>query len=379
MARVLARTWAMIILFAWIIPLTGSICLRENFARADSTLPLLFDESRTYTATEDQTNFGYRIPGTTTHEECANYIKSMLAPYTTVIDHNYTLHGVDCQNVLGILNPTFSESIVILGAHYDSRAKADRDNPGVPCLGANDGAAGVAVLLELARIFYQIRSKLKVQIWFVFFDAEDQGNNAMAGWSFAEGSYEFASNLEFFLSSLPFSTIKLMVLLDMVGGINLQFAKDGVSDGTIQDLFFQLGQGLGYTDAFPTNPDLFSSALIDDHKWFAQRGIPAVDLIINFQGNAWPYWHTTKDTMAYISMDSLDITGKTLEKFFHEYYVSAAEGGGGKNPFWGQGSDWLLTEGGAILVSCIFGACMVVGIFLAFKVYLLKKREVLKA
>ncbi len=82
--------------------------------------------------------------------------------------------------------------------------------------------------------------------------------------------------------------------------------------------------------------------------------------------------------MAHIDADSLDITGKTVEKFFHEYYVSAADGGGGQNPFWGQGWDWLLSEGGAIFVSCIFGTCMVVGFFLVFKVYMLKKREVLK-
>jgi glutaminyl-peptide cyclotransferase len=379
MARVRARTWAMIILVAWVIPVTGSIWSMAIFARGESTLPLLFNKNLANSSTQYQVNLGYRIPGTTARNDCANYFKSALAAYTTLVDHNYILHGIACQNVIGVLNPTVNESIVIMGAHYDSRAISDKDPayPTIPCQGANDGASGSAVLLELARILYQIRAKLKVQIWFVFFDAEDQGNGGLTGFTYAEGSQVLAYSLETFLGPLPLSTVKLMILLDMVGGTGLRFAKDGVSDSAVQDVMFQLGRNLGYTNAFPTNPYTFSSGLIDDHKWFVQRGIPAVDFIINFNDKStagWPYHHTTGDSMAHISADSLEITGKTVEQFFHEYYVSAADGGGGLIPFW----DWSSTEGVAVLVSSIFGICMVLGITLAFKVYVLKKREVLK-
>jgi glutaminyl-peptide cyclotransferase len=382
MARIRARPWAIIIFLTWLIPFSTTIWSTEFFARGDSILPLLFNGDNTYSAIQEQLNFGNRIPGTIPRKECANYIKSELANYTPVIDHNYTLHGIACQNVLGVLNPSESGNIIILGAHYDSRAISEKDpeNPDSPCPGANDGAAGSAVLLELARVFYQIRTKLQVQIWFVFFDAEDQGNGGLLGFNWAEGSQEFAINLETFLGSTPLSAVKLMLLLDMVGGAGLRFAKDGWSNSEVQELFFQLGRDLGYTSAFPTDPHYFSKSLIDDHKWFASRGIPSVDFIIDFTdpSGSWPYHHTTGDTLTHISTDSLDITGKTLERFFHEYYVSTADGGGGQSPFWGMTGDWFLTKSGAILISCVFAVCVVLGTILAFKAYTLKKHEVLK-
>ncbi|OLS12045.1 MAG: peptidase M28 [Promethearchaeota archaeon CR_4] len=381
MARVQTRPWVKIIFLVWLVPFTSFFSFLVSFARGESTLPLIFNADNAYSAIQDQLNLGNRIPGTTAREDCANYFKEKLAPYTTVIDHNYTLHGTACQNVVGILNPTVSGNIVIIGAHYDSRAISEKDpiSPASPCPGANDGAAGSAVLLELTRILYQIRQILRVQIWFVFFDAEDQGYGGLSGWNYAEGSQVFASHLETILGLTPLSEVKLMLLLDMVGGTGLRFAKDGYSNSTIQDLFFQLGRDLGYTSAFPTDPHYFSN-LLDDHKWFAARGIPSVDFIIDFTDTSgpWPYHHTTGDNLTHINTDSLTITGRTLERFFHEYYVSAVDGGGGRDAFWNWSGDWLLTETGAILLSCVFGACVVFGIYCAFKAYILKKHQVIK-
>src|SRR5271157_246964 len=364
----------------------GAICTMTSqvpAVRGDSSLPLLFDVNNAYQAVADQLNFGYRIPGYNASRNCANYFKTQLVPYTKVTDYNVTLHGVLCQDVVGMLNPLDDQNIVILAAHYDSRATTN-DVPSQPCPGANNGGSGCAVLLELARDLYQIRDKLNTQIWFVFFDAEDQGQDqygvGLAGWNWAEGSQAFTNNLPTFLGSVPVSAVKLMVLLDMVGGISLQFTKDSSSNSKAENIFYQVGQNLGYTAAFPPNPYYFDG-LLDDHVWFAQMGIPSVDLIIDFTDSSapWHFHHTTGDTLAEISVDSLATTGRTVESFFHEYYVNATEGGGGMTPTWDQSTGNPFTESSATLISLLIGACGAAGIILTYKVVISspKKPEIL--
>ena len=111
----------------------------------------------------------------------------------TCIQHNFTVHEINCQNVLFKLNENKTD-IVILAAHYDSRARATKDpnhvNRSDPVPGANDGASGCSVLIELANNTYQRRYHLNCQIWFLFFDAEDQGEDSggygINGWDWCE-------------------------------------------------------------------------------------------------------------------------------------------------------------------------------------------------
>lgn len=216
-------------------------------------------------------------------------------------------------------------NIVILGTHYDSRAKATKDpilaNRDSPVPGANDGASGSAVLIELAKILYDQRANLACQIWFLFFDAEDQGRDnayGIDGWGWCEGSQEFVSEINNFYNS-AIETFDCMILLDMVGGENLRFINEQYSTSSLLDELFAIGRQLGFTSQFPSNPD--SSSIIDDHRAFINIGIPSADLIINFWNNPeWLYHHTTQDVSEHISNSSLDVTGKTVEQFMHNNY-----------------------------------------------------------
>jgi Zn-dependent M28 family amino/carboxypeptidase len=185
---------------------------------------------------------------------------------------------------------------VILGAHYDSRLVADQDtDPQMrqqAVTGANDGASGVAVLLELARVLPEEAAQTT---WLVFFDAEDQGN--ISGWDWILGSRLFAESLE----QLP----EAVVIVDMVGDANLQLPREGNSDEAVASEIWAAAAELGYVDIFR---DEIKYHMLDDHIPFIERGIPAVD-IIDFD---YPYWHTAEDTLDKVSAESLQVVGDTL-------------------------------------------------------------------
>jgi len=186
--------------------------------------------------------------------------------------------------------------VVILGAHYDTRRSADQEDSDAPVLGANDGASGVAVLLELARTLDPRR--LRHQVWLAFFDAEDNGG--LDGWEWCVGSSYMAARLHVF----PVAVI----VVDMVGDADQQIHFEGNSDPALQMQLWQIAADLGYADSFiPT----YRWTMLDDHVPFAQRSIPAVD-IIDFD---YPYWHTTQDTLDKVSGASLERVGRVLEVF----------------------------------------------------------------
>lgn len=190
--------------------------------------------------------------------------------------------------------------------------------------GANDGASGCADLIELARIFYTQRINLSCQIWFLFFDAEDQGRDeggyGMDGWNWCEGSEKFVEDINSFYNSTT-ESFDCMILLDMVGGENLRFINEQHSTSSLLDELFAIGRKLGYNYQFPSNPE--TQSIIDDHVAFGNYGIPSADLIINFWNNpGWPYHHTTRDNRSYVTNNSLEITGQTIEQFIYNNYFN---------------------------------------------------------
>jgi Zn-dependent M28 family amino/carboxypeptidase len=186
--------------------------------------------------------------------------------------------------------------IIIVGAHYDTRRRADQDEvqPEAPVPGANDGASGVAVLLELARVLDL--ATVPNEIWLAFFDAEDNGR--LDGWEWIAGSTYMAANLTVEPES--------MILVDMVGDADQQFYFDNNSDVELNARVWTVAAQLGYGDHFIPLPKY---TMTDDHIPFRDRGIPAID-IIDFD---YPYWHTTEDTADKVSAESLERVGRTLE------------------------------------------------------------------
>ena len=313
-----------------VIPIVLPIFLLFNdneFTNID--IELHFNGDAAYTYVADQLNINithYRTPGTQGREDCAQYFITkfqQIDPAINFVLHNFTIQSVECQNVLFKMNEN-STNIVILGAHYDSRAMATKDatNPNLPVPGANDGASGCAVLIELAEVLYSRINNLAVQIWFLFFDAEDQGYDLGAGipgWDWVEGSEQFVLEIDKFYNSTK-EDFDAMILLDMVGGNNLRFINEQHSTSSLLNELFEIGRQLNYTSAFPSAPIV--GTIADDHVAFINYGIPSADLIIKFwnQPAEWPYHHTTGDDISHISNASLEITGKTVEQFIYNNY-----------------------------------------------------------
>ncbi len=323
----------LIIIIVVLLSGIGIILLLDNILFPDSTvlnrdIELNFSNSNAYTFVKNQTeDIGYRIPGTPESQECIEFFISKFQQIDsnfTYVYHNFTVHNTNCCNVLFKMNEGY-DNILILGAHFDSRVRATKDSHdrSAPVPGANDGASGCAVLLELARVLYLRRVNLNCEIWFLFFDAEDQGLDneyGIEGWDWCEGSTKFVNEMGLFYNSSQ-EIFECMILLDMVGGSNLRFINELYSTSSLLNEIFATGRSLGYINAFPTSPD--SNRITDDHISFVSAGISSADLIINFWNNpSWSYHHTTQDDLTHISEDSLEITGKTIEQFIYNNFYA---------------------------------------------------------
>ncbi len=249
-----------------------------------------------------QMAFGERHPGSPGHQATRDYIVERLAANGWEVEiQAFDYQGFGAQNLIGRANVGVGP-IVILGAHYDTRRVADQtpsSTASVP--GAVDGASGVAVLLELARV--ADLEAVPREIWLAFFDIEDNGGGGIPGWDWIAGSSYMAENLRV--------TPSAMVLVDMVGDADQQLHLEGNSDPVLQAEIWRLAAELGY-DRFFLNSLRFT--MIDDHVPFARKGIPAVD-IIDFD---YPYWHTTEDTLDKVSPDSLERVGHTLQVWLEQ-------------------------------------------------------------
>lgn len=279
------------------VAIIAVLCCAVFLAGCQDTLieDFTFDGMRAYQLAADQLEFGPRHPGTSGHRQLGDWILENLgeAGWTT-FEQPFTFDNQSLRNLGGRAGPA-DGNIIILGAHYDTRPVADADplNPSESVPGANDGASGVAILLELARVLRTDR--LCNQVWLVFFDAEDSGN--LNGWDWAMGSAHFAEAMEF----VP----QAVVVVDMVGDADLQIYYEHNSDVALSQEIWALAAQLGFTAFVPE----LRHAMTDDHTAFLRRGIPAVD-IIDFD---YPAWHTTHDTLDQISAESLEQVGRTLE------------------------------------------------------------------
>jgi glutaminyl-peptide cyclotransferase len=247
-----------------------------------------------------QMAFGPRPTGSEAARQTGEYILAQLEEAGWQTDTQpFEYHGVEARNLIGRRGT--GGRVWLIGAHYDTRRRADQDadDPGAPVPGANDGASGVAVLLELANALSW--NKMNGEVWLVFFDAEDNGQ--LDDWEWIVGSCHFAENL----TTLP----EYMILVDMVGDADQTIYYDGNSDPALREAIWETAAGLGYDDSFISS---VGYQMLDDHIPFVERGVPSVD-IIDFD---YPYWHTTSDTIDKVSPASLERVGRTLELFVEQ-------------------------------------------------------------
>ena len=283
-----------------------------------------FNATSAFGYIQDQVNFGYRYPGSPGINETRQFIVSQLHLWNwKVFFDNFTFLNYSISNILALpMNATLStlNATILFGAHYDTRKVADLDpviaDRNIPVMGANDGASGVAALLEMAQIY-----RNSTNIGLLFIDAEDQGDGGMPGWNWLEGSSHFANSTilkQFFPSGA--SSIKYFILYDMIADKNLDIYREGNSDVALTNQVFNTAQLLGYSQYFVNQ---YKYTIIDDHVPFKNLGIPTLDLIdfdyTDANGNN--LHHTTHDTINNVCAASLGIVGHVVEQWLHDLDV----------------------------------------------------------
>jgi Zn-dependent M28 family amino/carboxypeptidase len=287
----------------------GLLLLAPGFARGEQIPD--FPAPRAWGYLVAQCAFGPRVPGTPAHEQCLSYLeKSLRAAGGDVSIHSFRAATDASRDSLKMTNVTArfgpSGQGVILGAHWDSRPWADQDPDSSmharPILGANDGGSGVAVLLALSELFQRQPPPVPVEI--ALFDAEDQGRADHPD-GFLLGSWEYARRL---IPPFP----RAVLVLDMVGGSDLQICREGYSQeaaGWLNDMLFGEARDLGLSGF----EDRVCYSVLDDHYPFLQRGIAAVDLV----DMHYRQWHTIGDAPRSCSQESLEQTGRLLVSFLY--------------------------------------------------------------
>lgn len=305
------ETRARALRFGGLLLILGSGLLLLFLIRPFSTPS--FDGGRAFQHLVAQYRFGPRVPGTEAHRGCREYIlRELEKSLPEVRRHSFRyqsallgwVEGTNIWASVPAASKDFKER-VMLCAHWDSRPVADRETEpsrrslGVP--GANDGASGVAVLLEVARILGKTPPPVRVEI--VFFDMEDLGGLPLLGAlqdPFCVGSSRF-------VKEHPEFRVDFGILLDMVGKKNLRIPKEAISlerAPHVVDRVWKVARRLN-AKAFveDTGP-----AVMDDHVPFLERGIPVINLI----DMEYPAWHTLQDTPDRCSEESLRQVGEVV-------------------------------------------------------------------
>lgn len=325
----LRRYAAAAVLTLWMPGLAA--CGGKNAAKAEAAAEgetpalqtrFMADADSLLAAVEAQTSLGPRTPGSAAHARCADMIVGRLKSYgidsvaqQLVAVTPPTGTTVTARNILGCINPYARERVLLL-AHYDTRPTADNDpDPALrstPIDGANDGASGVAVLLELGRLLGKATPD-SIGIDLLFTDVEDSGTSggedSDATWCL--GTREWVKQMPYSAHNKP----RYGVLLDMVGGRGARFHREYFSDRSapaVVNRIWAIARESGFADRFINEP---GGAVVDDHLPVNNAGIPCIDIIesLNEQtGSFNPTWHTTSDRLDAIDRESLRIVAQTL-------------------------------------------------------------------
>ncbi|MCJ7508767.1 MAG: M28 family peptidase [candidate division Zixibacteria bacterium] len=271
-----------------------------------------FDRDRAFQYLLEQCEFGPRNPGSISHSKTKNYLLDKLSQSTNLVrTQNFVYHDslnnsdLNLTNIIASFYPEETKR-VLLGAHWDTRPFADKELDSSlkdkPIPGANDGASGVAVLLEMANILSKSKPKYGVDI--VFFDGEDGGREGGEDWCI--GSKYFAKNLGDYHPQFG-------IILDMIGDKDLNIYPEGYSvtyAPKVVDLVWSRARKLNY-QCFGSS---VKHTLVDDHLPLISAGVPCID-VVDFD---YPYWHTLSDTPDRCSSESLEKIGKLLiEVLYH--------------------------------------------------------------
>jgi hypothetical protein len=291
-----------------------------------------FSADSAYQYVADQVACGYRTPGSEGQRRCADYLVGKMRQWCdTVIVQNFTTtlwdgREVPGKNIIATINGRQGVEVskrVLLGAHWDSRLWADHDpdksNHRKPFDGANDGASGVGVLMELARAI--ATQPLDVAVDIIFFDVEDQGVPSWAD-AYEEDSWCLGSQYWSRHPHVPYYTAVYGVLLDMVGTEQPRYTKEQVSRnyaGNIMNKMWTVADAIGYGSIFVNSE---TDPILDDHYYVNRlAGVPMIDVVQNSRGTSFfKYWHTMGDNMEHVDRNSLKAIGEVLLKMLYGDY-----------------------------------------------------------
>lgn len=281
-----------------------------------------FNSDSAYFFIEKQLSFGPRVPNTKGHILCSDFLVNTLLKWSdTVYVQEFKAKAWDgtylsSKNIIASFNPT-NPNRIFFAAHWDSRPYADFDpdpsNHRKPIPAANDGASGVGVLLEIARLLSQNKPGIGLDI--ILFDSEDYGepndieNKSEDTWCL--GSQYWANN-----PHKPGYYARFGILLDMVGAKDAVFTMENTSMYFAPDVMkkvWNIAKELGYESYFSQEK---TGGIIDDHLYINKIArIPTIDIVHHDKTTSsgfFPYWHTMKDDMSNIDKKTLLIVGNTL-------------------------------------------------------------------
>lgn len=276
-----------------------------------------FNPDSAYQFVQKQVDFGPRIPNTKEHDNCAAWLVKTLERFDAQVkvqNGTVTAYNGDrlaIQNIIGRINPDVKDRILLF-AHWDTRPFSDQDkiNPKGKLDGANDGASGVGVLLEIARVLKQNPLPAWLGVDIIFFDAEDYGDSK------TEDSYCLGT--QYFCAQVPISnfTPKYGILLDMVGAPQAQFFQERYSVETAPQIVgkvWQMADAAGYASYFINQ---MGGSITDDHVYVNRMlQIPSINIIQhdpNTPSGFGEYWHTQDDNMQAIDKFTLKAVGQTI-------------------------------------------------------------------
>jgi glutaminyl-peptide cyclotransferase len=289
--------WVFFVLLAVI----GSLALAGcGSGGSDETAPERFDAERAFADLEAQVEIGPRPTGSPESRELVKFLAASLrdaGAQDVAVQSPY-------RNVVATI-PGTGEGTVVVGAHHDTK-----DIPGF--VGANDGASGVAVVLELARVLAAEAPLDGPSVSIALFDAEEARGDRPFEEDGTRGSRQYVADAEAGgrQGTPRLEDITSMILFDLVGDCELQVPREELSEQAIYDRFAEAAiETNGSTAPFEGETE----GVADDHVPFLEAGVPALDVIdFTFGGDERPgtYWHTTEDTLDKVCPESLDAVGE---------------------------------------------------------------------
>ncbi len=290
-----------------------------------------FSADSAYRYVAAQVAFGSRTPGSEAHRACGNWLVEQLkgrgAVVTEQCDKVTAFDGKELpmRNIIGAFQPD-NRKRVLLCAHWDCRPWADNDpdekNHHTPVDGANDGASGVGVLLEVARLIQLAQPNIGIDV--IFFDVEDYGVPQFLPDVDSEGSWCLGSQYWARTPHKPDYNARFGILLDMVGGRDATFFHEGFSRHyapAIVDKVWTKAHQAGYGKYFPQQAGGY---VTDDHLPVNRIArIPCIDIIPMMENSELSSfgdtWHTVNDNMEHIDRNTLKAVGQTvLEVIYNE-------------------------------------------------------------